>query len=308
MTDLYFTDEYCKLCEYSDNVSFEIFKFEDLIYPYLKRPYRHNNIIYYDIISPYGYSGLYFKKHKTYDRFLKAFSEHAIKNNFLTEVIKQSPYILEDNLEDKINYEIIKSKKIFGIRVDDFDYYFKKVLGKKQRNIFKKGAKIGLTFSYSKIKKGTLSENSLFRKMYEKTMNKVNADKYYYFNNEYFSWLEDMECSYLAVCKNDKNICVGFSIIFDYGKYVHYHLSCNDQSSNCITEFLIINIVKEICINKLFILGGGVSDNDNLEKFKSKLCNETFTYNIYKNILNTVIYDKINKNNDSAYFPAHQNV
>ena len=62
---------------------------------------------------------------------------------------------------------------------------------------------------------------------------------------------------------------------------------------NCITDFLIINILKEIGINKLFILGGGVKEGDNLEKFKKSLSNKTYTYNIYQNILNEDIYNKV---------------
>ena len=64
---------------------------------------------------------------------------------------------------------------------------------------------------------------------------------------------------------------------------------------NCITDFLIINILKEIGINKLFILGGGVIEGDSLEKFKKSLSNKTYTYNIYQNILNKEIYDKVHK-------------
>ena len=62
---------------------------------------------------------------------------------------------------------------------------------------------------------------------------------------------------------------------------------------NCITDFLLINIVKELGKDKLIILGGGLSENDALSKFKKSLSNITFSYKIYKNIINKDIYDQL---------------
>ena len=58
--DIYFTPEYGKACEYSDNAEWELCQYKDLIYVYLKKQYNYDNIIYYDLITPYGYSGYIF--------------------------------------------------------------------------------------------------------------------------------------------------------------------------------------------------------------------------------------------------------
>ena len=113
----------------------------------------------------------------------------------------------------------------------------------------------------------------------------------------------------MAICKNIDNTIIGISIIYKYNNRIHYHLSCNDNSSNCITDFILINIIKEIGINKLFILGGGLKDHDSLSKFKKKLSNKEFKYTIYKKILNEEIYEKLsnNNNNNNDFFPSYRN-
>ena len=60
--DIYFTPNYGKACEYSDNAEWELCKYNDLIYVYLKRPIIFKGITYYDLITPYGYSGYYYRK------------------------------------------------------------------------------------------------------------------------------------------------------------------------------------------------------------------------------------------------------
>ena len=298
--DIYFTPEYGKACEYSDNAEWELCSYKDLIYVYLKRPIEYESVTYYDLITPYGYSGYYYENKETYIEFIPIFRENAQKRNYITEVLRQNPY-LNINITD---YDIITSKTIYGIKIIDFNYYFKTILNGKKRNMFTKALKNNYSFELLKITKNTLKYN--FVSLYFKNMKKVNASKYYYFNNNYFNSLEKINNSYLAICKDIDNNIIGTSIIYKYNNKIHYHLSCNDNSSNCITDFLLMNIIKQIGINKLFILGGGLKDGDGLSKFKKKLSNKEFKYTIYKNIINNDIYEKLSKKTESNFFPSYR--
>ena len=243
LPDIYFTPEYGKACEYSDNAEWELCSYKDLIYVYLKRPIEHEGIIYYDLITPYGYSGYYYEKQETFQEFIPKFRKKAKERNYITEVLRQNPY-LNINITD---YDIITSKIIYGIEIDNFDNYYKTILKSSTRNKFKKALKNNYSFELLKITKNTLKDN--FVSLYFKNMKKVNASKYYYFNNNYFNSLEKINNSYLAICKDIDNNIIGISIIYKYNNKIHYHLSCNDHSSNCITDFLLINIIKQIGIN-----------------------------------------------------------
>ena len=132
----------------------------------------------------------------------------------------------------------------------------------------------------------------------------------YYFNKNYFNSIEKIDNSYLALCKDKANQIVGSIIIYLYKNHVHYHLSCNNYSSNCITDFLLMNVIKELCIEKLFILGGGVKNNDSLSRFKKRLSNNEYKYTIYKNILNEDVYEKLKnklgKSRKEDYFPIYR--
>jgi hypothetical protein len=299
--DTYFLPIYGEACEFSDNAEWECCLYKDLIYVYLKRPILYNDIFYYDLITPYGYSGYYFNNNNTYDKFIPLFRKIAINRNYVTEVVRQNPYI-NINL---LNYDKMNFKTIYGIKINNFEDYWNNVLNTKKRNMYTKSIKNNLNFKLIKLSYANLKDK--FLDLYNFTMDKVSAKSYYYFNENYFKTLEKIENSYLAEITNSNNKVIGCSIIFIFGNYIHYHLSCNDNSMNCITDFLLINIVKELGKDKLIILGGGLSDNDDLSKFKRSLSNETFTYNIYKNIINKNIYDELSIGKETNnFFPAYR--
>ena len=298
--DIYFTPEYGRACEYSDNAEWELCKFKDLIYVYLKRPIKCDNIIYYDLITPYGYSGYYYEKEDTFNEFINIFRKEARNRNYITEVVRQNPYI-GINIE---NYDIITTKTIYGILIDNYNDYYNNVLNVKKRNMYTKALKNNLKFEIMNYSKNILKNN--FIKLYNENMKSVKASKYYFFNEKYFNAIEKINNFYLAIVKNINNFIIGTSIIYIYNNKIHYHLSCNDKSMNCITDFLLISILKNIGLNKLFILGGGLKDGDGLSKFKKKLSNKEFKYTIYKNILNKEIYDKLSKDVENSFFPCYK--
>jgi hypothetical protein len=71
-----------------------------------------------------------------------------------------------------------------------------------------------------------------------------------------------------------------------------------------------MNVIKELCLKKLFVLGGGVKDNDSLSKFKKRHSNNEYKYTIYKNILNEDVYEKLKnklcKSRKEDYFPIYR--
>ena len=149
--------------------------------------------------------------------------------------------------------------------------------------------------------------NKYFRNLYNITMNKVNASKYYFFNNDYYNQIENIKNSKIINIYNDKNEIIGCSILFLFKDFVHYHLSCNNKSSNYITDYLLNYVVKDLGIGNKIILGGGLKDNDSLFNFKKKISTNYYDYTIYKNIINEKIYNKINsKSLDTSYFPIHR--
>lgn len=302
--DIYFTPEYGKACEYSDNAIWELCQYKDLIYVYLKKTYIFENITYYDLISPYGYSGYYFESKETFNEFIILFRIEAKKKNYLTEVIKQNPYL---NIDISNYYNIISSKNIFSIEIDNFDHYYYKILNMKKRCTINKAIKLNFYHEIIELKEKYLEK--YFLDIYISTMNKLNASEYYYFNKKYYEQIEKIKNSYLINIFNNEKKIIGSSIIFMFNNFIHYHLSCNDNSYNCITDYLLNSVIKNLGINKKVIIGGGLKHNDSLHDFKKKISTNNYNYIIYKNILNEDIYNKIkelHEDEDNNYFPIHR--
>ena len=314
--DIYFNKYYGIACEYSDNALWELCKYKDLIYVYLKRPYFYNDITYYDLITPYGYSGYYFENDDTFDEFIDLFRKEAIKRNYITEVLRQNPYL---NLNyDKIisNYGKIVCKKTLGVylhKYNNLNDYIKKT-NKNNRKCYNKARNNNLLFEVNNITKESLNN---FLQIYNKTMEILNANHYYYFNKNYYDKLLDLNKNIKIANVYYNNKLIASCMIFVYGEYINYHIggSLLDYRHLYPNNFLHCKVI-EYGINnnfKYYHLGGGLNNDDNLYKFKLRLSDIQFNYNIYKNILNEKIYNDINNyiykdtNNyiTNDFFPLH---
>lgn len=304
--DIYFTPEYGKACEYSDNAEWELCHFKDLMYVYLKRPYIFEGKIYYDLISPYGYAGYYFEKKETFDEFIPWFREEAVKRNYLTEVNRQSPYI---NVNIKGAYETIISRTTMGIdltKYTNFDDYLKNT-HKDNRRSYNTAIKNNLVVKLEQFNEKTKKS---FINIYNSTMNNLQSTTYYYFNDKYFEEFCDNPHVFLMnVYLENKEIAS--CMIFRYGDKLHYHLggSLLEYRNMRPNNLIHCNVIKygiEYGF-KMYHLGGGLKDNDSLYDFKCKIADTKYEYTIYKNVLNNEIYKKIQKiTPDITYFPPHR--
>jgi serine/alanine adding enzyme len=305
--DIYFTSEYGEACENSDNAEWECCIYKDLIYTYLKRPYSFEKDIYYDLITPYGYAGFYYKNKTTFDKFLLLFREEAKKRNYITEVVRQNPYI---NIELE-SYDFIVKKTTLGINIEKyktFDDYLNDTSRDNKRG-FKIAVKNNLLFEMCELNSENLKD---FLKIYNDTMENLQASKYYFFNDKYFDNLINFKNNiFLASIKKD-NLIIASCIIFKYKKYLHYHIggSLLEYRNLRPNNFLHCNVTKYGIENKfsMYHLGGGLKDNDSLYEFKNKIGDISFNYNIYKNVLNKDVYNRIVSISpeDDGHFPIHR--
>jgi serine/alanine adding enzyme len=308
--DIYFTPEYGKACEFSDNAEWELCRFKDLIYVYLKRSYAFDRETYYDLISPYGYSGYYFEKQETLNEFVPLFREEARKRNYLTEVIRQNPYVFTNISNISKHYDRIISRITFGIKIDQYKSFDEYLKDTHRDN--KRGYKIALHNSLI-FKMEDFNEENLnkFITIYNLTMDKLNSTKYYYFNQEYYYSLFHLKENIFFANVYNKSDLIASCMVFKYNKLLHYHLggSLLEHRHMRPNNLIHCSIIQYGIENnyELYHLGGGLKDNDTLFEFKNKIADIKFHYTIYKNILNEEIYDKIKKSYiEHTYFPIHR--
>ncbi len=304
MPDIYLTHMYGQITEISDKGEWQVAIWDNgrIIYPYLKKPIKYDNKTYYDLQSPYGYSGIFCDETVTEEEFLEFRKEFLIngkKKGYLTEFIRFSPY-----LNNKLfGFYQLKSQTV-GIDLQEYP----EKSSKRHRRYVKKA----LTHGYQGQVEVANTENiNQFVVLYEKTMDRLNAKPYYYFSKEYYQkLLEYLKDHLIIVTVKKGNHLVASAIYFQWKPYLHYHLGGSDEDHlkygiNNFLHHVVASYGKENGY-QLVHLGGGNKKGDSLFEFKKSVGNKLFDYYLGKNIINPEIYNKLSQYRpDSDHFPCY---
>lgn len=298
--DLYFKEEYVKLYESEYEVA-TCFVFKDnsniFLFPFLKRSFIYKNIKYYDFETPYGYGGpISNTNNKTFIiKALDSLFYECRVNNYVTGFTRFHPLLRNWESFDKIG-KLIKERETIAIDLrGDIDDVWMKEIHTKNRNVIKKGNKNNLRFiadyDYVYLKE--------FLDIYNRTMHKLEADNFYYFDKNYYdSFRNNLKNSFLGVVLLDDKV-IASAIFFYSENYGHYHLAGSDLDYLKFSpnNFLLWNAAKELKNKniKYFHLGGGVDSdkNNSLFKFKSRFSKSKYDFYIGKLIFNEDIYEAL---------------
>lgn len=293
---------------------------EYIFYPFLLRNISKDLNIneqeypYFDIVTTYGYGGLDCTKEDSelLEFFFINFEKYCNEKNIISEFIRFSPFLGNHKFYNERKYNIINISKTVYIKLEseeqiwnDFESRCRNTIRKAQKNnlIIKNG------FDEKKLNE--------FIEIYKETMKRDNADKYYFFNEQFFESIYNNLGKYASiytVLYNNKPI--SSSIILFNGESAHYHLS------GTLTEYLnlgansigLYEIAKDLCKKgcKSFHLGGGYGgDTSPLLKFKRSFNkNGDLDFYIGKRIYNNDVYNKLCNikgiSIDEPYFPAYR--
>ena len=297
--DVYFQEEYVKLYE-TDDEKAACFFFEEgnkqFLFPFLKREFYYDGKTYFDFETPYGYGGpITNVKDECFIKVgLLSFFEWCKENNFVAGFVRFHP-LLDNCWHYNLIGEVIKDRLTVAmdLTLSENDIWMHE-LSTKNRNVIKKSIKQGAKFIVDK------SFNYLddFILLYNKTMQKLRADDFYFFNPEYYTQLKNnIRDSFLGIILYEKKVIS--AAIFFSGQYGHYHLSGSEENYLylCPNNLLLYEAAKEMKLFgvKKFHLGGGISscDNDSLLAFKSKFSANKYTFSIGKTIFNKELYQDI---------------
>lgn len=265
-----------------------------IFYPFLLKKIPQNEL-FYDIESPYGYAGhICFNCNKTnINKFCDEFVEFAIKNNIVAEFIRYNPFYKISQYFDNNGYTIALNRKTVSMDLSNgFEKVIENCSSARKRN-YKRGLK-NLNCEISNCNKAL----SNFKNIYFQNMKRLNAEKYYYFSDEYFSQLmliPDDNFKIMTV-KTHSGIPVASGIFLFDKLSAHYHLGASDMSFKEYqpSVFMIMCAAKFSCEqNKnLLHLGGGLSldKTDSLFRFKSGFSPIENEFYIGKKIYNSEKY------------------
>ncbi|SMC23227.1 Acetyltransferase (GNAT) domain-containing protein [Clostridium acidisoli DSM 12555] len=310
--DIYYTCEYYKMYELNGDGIGKLFVYYDndgkiALYPFMLNEIKGYDLEdkYYDIETAYGYGGPIVNCHdkKFIESFENCFVDYCKENNIVAEFIRFHPLIRNENIFDK-SIEILHNRITVCLDLSKGkDRIWNEDIKSKNRNMIRKAKKNGLFVQESK-------DFETFKKIYNSTMNKVDADGYYYFDDRYYEEIQKNNNYILLNVKKD-DLVIASAIFMGYGEYFHYHLagSLKEYLKFAPNNLLLWEAIKygQAKGYKKMHFGGGLTNSteDNLFKFKSSFSREYTDFYIGKRIHNRKVYEYLinkweEKNNQKA--------
>jgi hypothetical protein len=308
LRDIYFEPEYAALHRFREGTRALLFAYERAgqhwLYPLLLQPIEHVGgraleETWFDIETPYGYGG---PLASTQDaEFLAsahgAFTAWCLEMKVVAEFARLHPLLRNERWVDP-HMEVVYDRETVSLNLQGFD-----ALGidrlpfdKMTRYMLRRAEKLGLSVE------AYPAEESFdeFVRLYRRTMERLHADDYYYFNEDYFAGLRGLiaDSGWLLAAKQDGE-GVAAALFLKGQRWLHYHLSASDPSRRLpgATNALIYNAARMGSLDgfEALHLGGGISQatDDSLLKFKRKMGTNAHAFYIGKRIHQPRVYAEL---------------
>ncbi|MCR5735174.1 MAG: GNAT family N-acetyltransferase [Lachnospiraceae bacterium] len=249
--------------------------------------------IYFDFATPYGYGGWIIEGEAVAGLF-EVYDSWCRQNGIISEFVRFHP-MLKNHNKCRDFYEIIQLGEVVHMDLNSPEDIWSNITSK-NRNVIRKAIKNDI-----KIYNGRFPEIfEKFREIYNKTMDKDDAEEYYYFGKEFYnSVLEDLSHnSQVFWAEKDGQVIAASIMIFANG-YMNYHLSgsLHEYGSLAPGNLILYKAALWGCANgcRTFYLGGGVgSGEDSLFKFKRSFYKGDLNrFHIGKKVFNQEKYDEL---------------
>lgn len=264
---------------------------------------------YFDLETPYGYGGPLYDSpvsEKSAEIFLKEMTDFSLENGIVSQFVRFHPLL--KNFDMPPVFETRYLHDTIFIDTKDPETIFNN-LDSKNRNMIRKAEKSGITISMRPI-----DDYGDFMPIYRETMERDNASQYYFFDESYFKSqlaLKDNACIFYAMHEGRP---VGGAIIYFNDRFMHYHLAgtLTEYRKYAPGNLLLYKAAlwaSQMGISK-FHLGGGISSDDNLFRFKKKFNkNGRLPFVIGRTVFDRRGYDrlmKIREENDPGFDPLNK--
>ena len=319
--DVYYLSGYVKAFHIHGDGDPYLLYFEDnglrAMYVYMRRQTALPGV--YDSVTPYGYGGALFEgdtseenRKAFWNAYIKKMKEECIIDNF----VRYHPVLRNAELMKAVS-NVIDLGKTIAFDLVSPEVIWENIISK-NRNMIRKAEKNGIEVHHGK----DMALFNDFRRIYNATMDKDNAEEYYYFGDAFYKSIhEDLHDNYEMFYAVLDGEIIAMSIMLFGNKQMHYHLSGSmiEYRNLAPSNLLLYQAALWGCEHgfKTFHLGGGVgSGEDNLYKFKAAFNrNSDYQFSIGKQIFDQEKYDELvalrakqdpDFKSDSKYFPLYR--
>lgn len=271
--DVYYLSGYVKAFQIHGDGEPQLFYYNENglrgIYVYMKRKTAIEGV--YDSITPYGYGGFLLEGNDSSENMNALWNAYVDKmksENIVDNFVRYHP-VLANAVPMKTCSDVIDLGKTVSMDLTSEEVIWKNIHSK-NRNMIRKAEKNGIVIKHGQ----GLELFDDFIKIYNATMDKDNAEPYYYFKPEFYKSIhEDLKDNYEMFWAEYDGKIIAMSIMLYANGRLNYHLSGSDlQYRNLAPSNILLYKAAMWGMEKgmkTFHLGGGVgSGEDNLYKFK----------------------------------------
>ena len=297
--DIYFREEYVRLYE-TDTEKAVCCIIEDgdkcMLFPFLRRRFEYKGEILHDFETAYGYGGPIWKQANNNFKVsaLRLMADELTRHNYVAGFVRFHPLL--QNQEHFTIGRVIEDRKTVAIDLlpSEEDIWMQEI-HTKNRNVIKKGDKSGLQF----VVDNDYHYLPDFIRLYNATMDKLDATDFYYFKPEYYEkFVKTLPHSFLGVVLYEGKV-ISAAIFMYEGNHGHYHLSGSDVTALKLSpnNYMLWHAALELKRRgvKTFHLGGGTTSNedDSLFCFKSRFSKQTCQFCLGKIVFNEQLYNAV---------------
>jgi len=263
-----------------------------------KVPYQDGETTYYDVVSPYGYSGPLYNQDMSRGYLINFWEQVDIwyaKNNVVSEFMRFS---LNNNHQFYSGILVPTLTNVKG-RLKDPALHWQ-LFKQKVRNNYRKSKKGGLEAKFFTSDSVEHENIKSFFEIYTKTMSRIGADANYFHTLTYFkNLLELSQNNYVLVLIYKDAIPISGEIVLIAGDTLYSYLGgtlCNYFKYRP-NDFLKIEVMTWAYNHqyKNYLLGGGRHDGDSLYQYKKTFFNKDIdiTYYTGRKIINPEVYNQL---------------
>jgi len=271
----------------------------------------------FDISTPYGYGGFLVEGDAGEDALKKLDAEYCAwcrENGVVSEFVRFHP-ILENYRGMEPLYDVVHLGNTISMDLSSPDsIYFN--IRRSKRNRINKALREGMEVSFG----WDAPLVDTFRKMYEATMDRNDAQDYYYFEKSFFeSILVDLKDNALIFYARKDGQIIGTKLVLFCNGRMHGHLAATNTEDLQLSPVTVISYKAALWGYEngfqTYHLGGGVGgQKDSLYTFKRELnTTSEHVFAVGKKIFDNVTYDKLldcrKKSGDvldTGFFPQYR--
>lgn len=319
--DVYYLNGYVKAFEIHGDGMPQLLHYQwnglRAIYVYMKRQTAISG--YFDTITPYGYGGVLFEgdtSEANLKDFWNMYSEIMHEEHVIDNFVRYHPVLANAN-PMRVVSEVIDLGKTIAMDLSSPEVIRDNIVSK-NRNMIRKAEKNGIEIMHGQ----GMELMDQFIEIYNATMQKDNAEEYYYFKRPFYESIDrDLKDNYEVFYAMYEGRPVAMSIMIFANGRLNYHLSGSDIEYRNLapSNLLLYKAALWGCERgyKTFHLGGGVgSGEDGLYKFKAAFNkNSDYQFSIGKQIFDQTKYDELvrirresdpNSDEASHFFPLYR--